>query len=194
MKRYFDRVEAARKRVCHASIDRLELRSILGEFHRRPHDSRPEIFGEKSLFSKCLKHTLTPEQSSRFQQVMRDRAQSRHRSTISWVLGAMDTTLQLRAEQHRRLEELLVKETRPPRRFGEYDYYGIMFQVSRLPESSLRPIFDDSQWAKLRLQLAEANRLEQTLKDEGFLPDDQVADAASGPRPQSALRPVQPRS
>jgi hypothetical protein len=125
---------------------------------------------------------------------MRERAVSHHRTTISWVVGVMDTTLQLSEDQHRRLEQLLIKETRPPRRFGQYDYYGVMFQVSRLPKEGLRPIFNDYQWGKLSLQLAEAARLEQTLKDEGFVPEEQVAEATSGPRQQAVTRPVQPRS
>jgi hypothetical protein len=105
----------------------------------------------------------------------------------------MDTTLRLTTEQHRQLEQLLIKETRPPRRFGEYDYYGVLFQVSRLPEQSVRPILDDFQWGKLSLQLAEAIRLEQTLKEGGFVPEDKVADAAPGRGAQPLSRAAKPR-
>jgi hypothetical protein len=91
----------------------------------------------------------------------------------------MDTTLRLTVFQHRQLEELLLKETRPPRRFGEYDYYGVLFQLSRLPEDRLKKILDDLQWDQLKPHLAEAVRLEQTLKDGGFLPEERVAEAAA---------------
>jgi len=193
IKRFFDRVEETRKKLDRESIVRVELQTILQEFPRWSPNSRPDLFGEKSLFSKALKNTLTAEQLARFQKVTRDQVVARHRTTIAWVVGIMDTDLRLSKEQHRQLEELLVKETRPPRRFGEYDYYGVMFQVSRLPEASLRPILDDHQWDKLSRQVAEAVRLERMLKDEGFVPDDQVAEAATGGREQPSARPLQPR-
>jgi hypothetical protein len=193
IKRFFDRVDATRKRIQLSPIDQAELHRVVTEIQPLGLDSRPDPFGEKSLFRKSLNHTLTPAQFARYQVVTRDVVVAHHRTTIKWVVGIMDTTLRLSKEQHRRLEELFVKETRPPKRFGEYDYYGVMFQVSRLPETRLRPIFDDVQWGKLSLQLAEAVRLEQTLKDEGFVPDDQVAEAATGRREQPVARPAEPR-
>jgi len=174
IKRFFDRVEVTRKKLDRESLDRAERQTILQDFPRRRTSSRLDLFGEKSLFAKALKNTLTAEQLARFQKVTRDQVVARHRTTVTWVVGIMDTTLGLSKEQHRQLEELIAKETRPPRRFGEYDYYGVMFQVSRLPETSLRPIFDQDQWGKLSLQLAEAVRLERTLKDEGYVPDDRA--------------------
>ena len=42
---------------------------------------------------------------------------------------------------------LLLRETRPPRRFGNApDVALVLFQASRLPEAKLRPIFDYAQW------------------------------------------------
>jgi len=193
IKRYFDHVEEARIKIHDQSIDRVELQAVRQEFQPHAPNSRPELFGVKSLFSKSLKNTLTAEQFARYQEVIRDGSVARHRATITWVVGVMDNTLRLSDEQHRQLEELLAKETRPPKRFGEYDYYGVMFQMSRLPEASLKPIFDDDQWGKLSRQLAFAVRLEPTLKEGGFVPDDQVAGAATGRREQPSARSVKPQ-
>ena len=45
------------------------------------------------------------------------------------------------------LAELLLKETRPPRKFGDApDVALVLFQASRIPEAKIRPIFDDAQW------------------------------------------------
>jgi hypothetical protein len=193
IKRFFDHVEETRTRIHHEWLDRVELQAILQEFQRRAPNSRPELFGEKSLFSKSLKNTLTAEQFGRYQKVTRDGSVARHRATITWVVGVMDNTLRLSEEQHRQLEELLAKETRPPKKFGEYDYYGLMFQVSMLPMEKLRPIFDDVQWGTLERQLAFAVRLEPTLKEGGFVPDDQVAGAVTGRREQPSTRSVKPQ-
>jgi hypothetical protein len=194
IKRYFDRVEQARVRFDQGAGDRVEPETMIVELQRLNRAYRPEFLGASSLLSKSLKNTLTPEQFDRFVKVTRDRAVAHHRATVAWVVGVMDTTLRLTSRQHRQLEELLIKETKPPRRFGEYDYYGVMFQVSRLPERRLRPILDDNQWGKLSLQLTEAIRLERTLKDEGFVPDDQMADMSAGRRDRPSSNSVQPRS
>jgi hypothetical protein len=186
IKRFFDHVEESRKQIHHEPIGRAELMLILQEFQRRPPNSRPDLFGESSLFSKTLKNTLSADQFARYQKVTRDEIAAHHRSTIKWVVGNMDTTLRLSQEQHRRLEVLLVEETQPPKRFGEYDYYGVLFQMSLLSPKKLRRIFDDEQWGKLTLQFGEAARLGPMLKEGGFLPVDEMAKAA--PRPSETAR------
>jgi hypothetical protein len=144
----------------------------------RPHGARPELFGQNSLFAKILTRTLTAEQIARYETTMQKERVARHRATIKWVVGSMDNTLELSPAQHRQLEELLVEETQPPVRFGEYDYYGVVFQMSLLPEKKLRRILEDRQWVKLTRQFAEASRLGPTLKEGGFLPGGGVAKTA----------------
>jgi hypothetical protein len=135
------------------------------------------LFGEGSLLAKTLKKTLTREQTLEYEKATREATVQRHRAMLQWVLGTLDQTLALTPQQHNRLEAILYEETRPPKRFGAEDYFGVMFQLSMVSETRLRPIFDDGQWAKLSLQLAEAKRKEPTLRQEGYLPDDEVAHA-----------------
>ena len=73
----------------------------------------------------------------------------------------------MKPEQHQKLEDCLIARTRPPRKWGEYDYYGLMCQAARLSEKKLKPIFDDVQWEKIEQQLAEAQRIEKILEDRG---------------------------
>ncbi len=191
IKRLFDHAEETRREVQQESIDRVELRRVLREFRRLP-DKRSDLFGEESLFSKCLKNTLTAEQWARHQQLDRDQVAAQHRLTITWVVAMMDVRLNLNKDQRRRFEQLLVMETRPPKKFGEYDYHGVMYQVSRVPEATLRLIFNDIQWGKLSPQLAEAVRLERTLKDGGYVPDDQVVEGLTRGRDQALAGHEQP--
>ncbi len=175
IKRFFDRVDAHRRKAREGAIDAATLRVILQEVGRGTPNSRPDLFGDESMFAKVLKSTLTADQLARYQTVTRDEFVAHHRSTIKWVVTNMDSTLRLSPAQHRKLEELLVAETQPPRRFGEYDYYGVLFQMSLLPAHKLKRIFDDEQWGTLSLQLAEATRLAPALKAGGFLPVDEIA-------------------
>jgi hypothetical protein len=150
-----------------------------------------DCFGEGSLYSKVLKSTLTPHQVAVREKTEREASISQHRATIRWALGNMELWLQLSPEQHNQLESLLSAKTRAPRKFGSYDYYGLLFQASKLPEKEFKSIFNDDQWQKIERQVAEARRLEQTLRTGGFLPEDDVADSGkasqNGPIPEQAL-------
>jgi hypothetical protein len=178
IKQFFDRVESSRRKLRQEPLDRTALQSVLKEIRRLPHGARPELFGAKSLFEKILSRTLTAEQLARYETVTLREHVARHRATIKWVVGNLDSTLQLSRAQHHQLEALLVEETQPPERFGEYDYYGVVYQMSLFPEKKIRRILEDEQWVKLARQFAEASRLGPTLREGGFLPAGGVARTA----------------
>ena len=152
-----------------------------------------DVFGDDSLFAKVLKSTLTKEQHAVRDQAVRQAGLAQHTATIRWAVGSLDTWLRLSPEQHQKLEALLLAQTRSPRKFGEYDYYGLMFQASKLAEKELKTIFDDDQWQKLNRQFAEAQRLEKVLRGGGFLPEDDIADAGKSRRKEPGSDQEQPR-
>ena len=178
IKRLIDRAIEARKRE---PLPPGDENDVSGNRSRRPaappYLTSGKLFGEGSLFAKTLRTTVTKEQAAHYEKVSREAALRQHRATLQWVLGTWDQMLALNPEQHRRLEALLIRETRPPRRFGAEDYFGVLFQISRLPEARLKPIFSNDQWAKLGVQLAEAKRREPMLKKDGYVPDNDVAAA-----------------
>ncbi len=137
-------------------------------------------FRRGSIFAKAIASTLTAEQFALYEKIESELVLNRHRSTIVWVLGTWDETLKLSAEQHRRLQALFEEETRPPQTFGTHDYFGLLLQLSRLPEKRLKPFFSLEQWKSLQVQLAEATRLEVELKNDGYVPDDDVARVPGG--------------
>ena len=152
-----------------------------------------DCFGDGSLFAKVLKSTLTPAQAAVREKAAKDASIAQHKATIRWAIGSLETWLQLSHEQHEKLEGLLSARTRPPRKFGAYDYYGLLFQASKLSEKELKSIFSESQWEKVEKQLAEARRLEKTLRVGGFLPEDDVADAGKARQNGPISEPEQPR-
>ena len=155
--------------------------------------SESDCFGDGSLYSKVLKSTLTPQQVTMREKAAKEASIALHRTTVRWAIGSMEPWLNLSAAQHEKLESLLCTRTRPPRKFGAYDYYGLMFQASKLPEKELKSIFNTTQWQKIEQQIAEARRLEKTLRLGGFLPDDDVADAGKARQNGPISEPVQPR-
>jgi hypothetical protein len=187
IRRFFDEVDEMKQTVRDRQRDPLFVGRVFP--NSRPSDAlnSKDFFAEKSLLGKILKRTLGNEQFVKYEKVKGQERRARYQATLKWVVANLDTTLHLSADQHGRLAVLLAAETRPPRVFGEYDYFGVLFQLSRLPESRVKPIFDPGQWAKLQVQLAAATRLAHTLEERGFLPDDGVAAHAPGPKGNDAI-------
>ena len=64
---------------------------------------------------------------------------------------------------------LIVDETPPLRRYGDFDYDAIMFQLSRLSREKLRGALDEAQCRELTLRFDQARRMESILVSEGYL-------------------------
>ena len=58
--------------------------------------------------------------------------------------------------QRRRLEAVLLEETRAPENLATYDYAIVMYQASLIPEARIRPVFDDVQWRVMSRELASS--------------------------------------
>jgi hypothetical protein len=183
IKRYFDRVEEIRQTFRRGPIDAMELRALSMELRFASLDAGPYLFGSDSLFAKCIRRALTPEQLDGYRRALAAELMVHHGTAIKSLVDNLDSALRLTREQHRRLEDLLILGTRPAARYGRYDYYGVLIQLSKLDAKRVRPIFDDDQWTKLTREFAGAATLEPFLRASGYLPDDPAALGAAGRRP-----------
>ena len=96
----------------------------------------------------------------------------------------IDKALGLSDLQRGRLVELLEQETQPPQRFGQADFWYLMYQMTRLPEAKLKAILDEPQWRLLSRQFMQARGMEPWLKSNGLIA--QNAEAAGRGRMQGA--------
>ena len=71
--------------------------------------------------------------------------------------------------QEQTLVALLLAETRPPRQPGVYGFQVVMFEMMRLPESKLKPLFSDQQWDLLNRQFEQVKWMEPSLRQSGVL-------------------------
>jgi len=186
IKRFFDRVEETKRRF--ESAKNNQFNNIWQEIQPLQTELNSGLFGDDSFFAKTVKRTLNEEQAAKFESVLRHRSLVRYQATVAWCVVQLDRSVGLSEEQRRRLVELLVKETRPPKRFGQNDYWFMMLQASKLPESTLKPIFDDVQWRILQRQLQQGRGMEQWLKMSGVIDDDKPA----GAQPAVAVMPAIP--
>ncbi len=179
--RYLEKTEELENRLSLVRGDAVAYSKVFDEIKMLQIVNGQDLFGDRSLFSKVLGNTLTKEQTARYQAIEQQTAIEHHQAALKWVLATWDQSLRLSVEQHRQLEVLLGQATRPPRRFGEEDYFGVLVQLSRLPEDKFKPIFRVDQWATLAPQLAEARRREPMLRREGYVPENDVAAGLPSP-------------
>jgi hypothetical protein len=85
---------------------------------------------------------------------------------------------------------LLANKIKPARKSSQYEYYLIMFQLARLPESDVKPLFDNTQWKVMTRLLAQVKGVEPWLRQSGQLPDGDEEDDKAGARPAVQIQDV----
>ncbi len=85
-------------------------------------------------------------------------------------MAQLDQSVGFRDDQRRKLVDLIVNETSMPTRFGQYDYYLVLYQAGKISEAKLKPLFEVRQWALLNRQLNQGRGMEQFLRTQGLLP------------------------
>jgi hypothetical protein len=127
------------------------------------------IYSEASLFHKVIDQTLTREQSVNYERQERERRKSRYQANIELVLSNVEGSIILTADEQKKVVKLLLDETEPPKRFGQYDTYLVFVQLSKLPEAKIKTILDDTQRKSLKRLVDRFRGMEQTLKMQGYM-------------------------
>jgi hypothetical protein len=117
---------------------------------------------------------LSIEQFDKYMQLERDRQSFGYGAKIEMALVEMAVAMRptkLRDDQRLQLVELLLKESKPPKKSvnSNLDYHFVMLQMAKIPEDKLKPLFDDAQWHVLRRSLDQAKAMEQQLRQVGML-------------------------
>ncbi|HLQ43829.1 MAG TPA: hypothetical protein VK137_03800, partial [Planctomycetaceae bacterium] len=181
IKRFFERVEELRKKFLLVRRDQQKFNEIWQDIQPLQMTLNSGLFDDQSFFHKTVRRTLTAEQAGHYEQVERERRQFRYRAKVELVVATLENGLPMRDEQRQKLIRLVLDETQPPRKFGQYDYYVVMLQVSKLPENKLKPLFDNAQWKIMRQQFDQVKGMEQFLKQNGGLATDGDSDEDAEP-------------
>jgi hypothetical protein len=173
LKRFFDRYEAVKQKFQLIKNDQQKQQEIWQDISPLQMSLQGGLFHEDSLLSKSLPNTLTGDQLARYDAITRERRAFRHRATIELAVTTLEQqSTPLRDVQRRELIKLLTKQTKPSRKSGPYDYYVVMFQLGRLPEEKLKPLFDNMQWQVMSRQLDQFKGYDMMLRRSGQLPDE----------------------
>lgn len=189
IRRFFERVSEIREKFELIKNDRNKLGEIwLGEIWQEAQslhtDLKSGLFGVDSLFEKTTRTILTAGQAALIRRDDHERRTFRYRNAVEQLVLALDEELALGDDQRQKLVGLLLAETRPPRRFGQYDYLVILFQASRLPDERLKSLLDESQWRTLRNQLKQMQGVGAFLTKQGVMPERDDKNPADDPTPK----------
>jgi hypothetical protein len=171
IKRLSDNYESLKQKLVNTQYSQNDVSKAYNELRPLQQQWRFGVLGSESLFNKVLRRTLDPQQSEEGERAEQERIRFQYRAKVQLAIGAMENSMPLTAAQRKDIERLLLEETRPPKSFGQYDVYVVLFQASKLPEKKLRAIFDEPQMRALQQMFQQNAQLEQALRQEGLLSD-----------------------
>lgn len=127
------------------------------------------LLGSDSLFAKVLDSTLNSEQAAKFEQVEAERRKARYRAKVRLFVVTAQRSCALTDDQRRALVDLILAETKPPKIFGQYDWYVILFEASKIPDEKYSAIVDEAQMKPLKQMLQQGAGMQQFLRQQKLL-------------------------
>jgi hypothetical protein len=189
LKRLLDRVDEVRRKLHDSKSNQAQRDAIEMEMQPLHTQLTEDLPLRGSMFAKTLTRTLSDDQMAAYREGLRESRRFRLRAQVDLVVEVFDLAASCSDEQRQRLTKLLLEETRLPSKTDE-EFQVVLAQAIRLPESKLRPIFDDSQWRPLsRLIKPLEDSLKNQLDHAVFEPEDSAGPIAARPeRPASGKR------
>src|SRR4051794_25138146 len=168
--RFKEEVDELRAEYVGKTYDQNDMNTIWQKISPVQQKYQAGLLGEKSLFSKVIQTTLTPEQHEEFEAAEAERRKARHIAKVRLFVAMLDQSCPMKAAQRDALVNLLLKETKPALRKSEYDWYVVIVQVGRLPDNKLTAILDNAQLKYVKKVTNQGRGMEAHLKRTGILP------------------------
>ncbi len=203
MKHFFDRIDEKRRKYSAKTYDQNKISEIFQELQPLQQIYNNGLFARDSLFQKTILRTLDTGQSERYQDLQRERTAYRFRAKVDQLAAELGRSLGLRAAQRQQLVKLMRERIPPFRKSGQYDNYALMYKLSKLADTEVKPLLDESQFKVFKIQVQNAQNLKQFLKQQGYFDDDpeETADpvpakpkgeAEDAPEPDEGHEPEDP--
>lgn len=170
IQRFYDDVAIVRAKFMKVRRNRNAFNNIWQDIQPLQVRVNAGLFDQSSFLAKVLHRTLNDEQTARYEESELQRRQFRYGAKLALVVAMMERTMPLRAAQRGRFIQVLKEETKPPRVFGQYDYYLVLYQLTKVSEEKLKPIFDEAQWKAFQHFTAQGRGMEMFLKQQKVLP------------------------
>lgn len=174
--RFFEKVEESRKKFQTLKNDQNKINEIFNDIRPLQMRIAMGLFGQGSLFDKTLRTTLNADQARDWGVAERSRRQFQYRAKIELIISMLDDVAVFDDRQRKELLTFILENTKPPRQTGQYDYYVVMYQLTKVPEEKFKELLRPPQLRALNRQLNQVRGIEQFLQQQGLL----ETDAADG--------------
>jgi hypothetical protein len=168
--RFEQKVSDLRAEYLGKSFDQNKINEIFQKFQPLTQQYQAGMLGPNSIFAKVVHRVLTPEQQEEYDAAEAERRKARHAAKVRLFVAIFEQSCPLKAKQRDAMVDLLLKDTRPALRSSEYDWYVVITQAARIPDSKLKPILDQAQMAYFKKITAQARGMEGWLRQQGVLP------------------------
>jgi hypothetical protein len=167
--RFSRQVDALKEKYVGKSYDQNQVGEIYQKIQPLAQVYQAGLLGDESLFAKTLGRTLTSEQSEKYQQADEDRRRTRYTTKVGLFVLTVERTCPLTEKQRKALIDMLVAETEPPKRFGQYDWYVIMYKASKVPDAKYEAIVDEAQLRQIKVVLRQGQGMGHFLKQQKLI-------------------------
>jgi hypothetical protein len=168
--RFEQKVNDLRSECIGKTYNQNTMQELYQKFQPLTQQYQAGMLGPSSLFAKVVHRVLTPEQTEEYEAAEAERRKTRHAAKVRLFVAILDQSCPMKASQRDAMVDLLLKETRPALRSSQYDWYVVMVQAARIPDSKLKPILDQSQMTYFKKITVQVRGMEAMLKQMGVLP------------------------
>jgi hypothetical protein len=169
--RFKQQLDEVRAQYVGKSYDQNDIGDVYQKIQPLTARYQTGLLGNSSLFSKVIHRALSPEQIEEYEAAQADRNKTRHAAKVRLFVALFERTCPLTATQRDALVDVLLANTRPPKRSSEYDWYVVLVQAAKIPDARLTAFLDDAQMKVFKQSMQQARGLEMHLKQQGVLPD-----------------------
>jgi hypothetical protein len=168
--RFEQKVNDLRSECIGKSYDQNEMQELYQKFQPLTIQHQAGMLGPTSLFAKVVHQVLTPEQKEEYEAAEAERRKTRHAAKVRLFVAVLERSCPLKSSQRDAMVELLLNETRPALRSSEYDWYVVIVQGAKIPDSKLNSILDPAQMKYIKKITGQARGMDGMLKQMGVLP------------------------
>jgi hypothetical protein len=171
IKKFRDEYDQLKNKFQHTRQNPNDLQKVYSAIAPLQQQWNAGIISDSSMLGKVIESTLTADQWAAYQKELAERMNYRYRAKIKLALASLESTVPITDEQREQLEKLLIAETKPPKKFSQFDAQVVLLQAANLPEAKLKNIFDDGQMKSLQQVFQQVKGMEPMLKQQEILPD-----------------------
>lgn len=171
VKRFFDRVETARRKFLEIQpkLERNNLNDAYQLAMPLQQELAAGLFGPKSLFQKTISSTLDDHQLEAWQREIERADRLRAERAIKMTIAQMQRQVPMTADQRSKLSDLLIAKVSGMKTNDQYAQYLIQFRMSEIPRETFAGIFDGEQMKAIDRSIQQGRAMGAMVRQRGLL-------------------------